>query len=517
MWIPLNSLRIAIIAGAAFTLVACGSNSFTGSSAGDGGLGGSDAGSGVGGSDAGGSGGTSGGGTSALGPGGVASAATGGASAGGIVSTSTGVGNGRCDPVTASNGMTLHVNPVSGDDAVATGSGTSAATSKSACAFRTITAAAAAASSANMQTMSIVVDVTSDANHASGEVFPITVPANTKIAGAAGVTVTVQTATGDAFHMSNDNSTIAGLIIDGQGSSSNGVVVSAGSSGKPNVLSGVEVSGFGQSGVHTESGVLTITGGTNVHANGSATGSGPGPAGLLAVGTAIVTVDGNNATSQKPTQFTANTGNGIEVRGQAQVNVNGTPSQLTPGEGTVVVKSNSLAGVFVEQLLVAAGATGPAGMTMTGLVSTLNGGSGMHLFGGSGVKVRSSYISKNSVHGVLISTDPGFVNGGSGSNDGNALERLDFGAAADLGHNVLQDAANPNTLKGLCLELTSGNGTGGLLKLEGNVFANSGVTVDCSQIAGSLPATGDCAAQGPLGDSGRNPRNDFDVVECSIP
>ena len=82
---------------------------------------------------------------------------------------------------------------------------------------------------------------------------------------------------------------------------------------------------------------------------------------------------------------------------------------------------------------------------------------------------------------------------------------------------MLQDAANPNTLKGLCLELTGGNGTGGLLKLEGNVFANSGVTVDCSQIAGSLPATGDCAAQGPLGDSGRNPRNDFDVVQCTIP
>ena len=495
MWINSNSLRIAVVAGAVLTLVACGSSSFSASNAGDGGIGGA---------TGGGSGGSAGGGVSALG-------------SGGLVSTSTGGGNGQCDPVTAANGMTLHVNPVSGDDAVATGSGISGGVTKAACTFRSITAAAAALSVANIQTMNIVVDVTSDANLASGEVFPITVPVNTKIAAAAGATVTVQASTSDAFRLSNDNSTIVGLVIDGQGSSANGVVVSAGSSAKPNVLSGVEVTGFAQSGVHAESGFLTITGGTNVHANGSATGSGPGPAGLLAIGTAIVNIDGTGATSQKPTQFAANTGNGIEVRGQAQVNVNGTSSQLTPGEGTVVIKSNSLAGIFVEQLLVASGATGPTGMTMTGLVSTLNGGSGMQLFGGSGVKVRSSYISKNSIHGVLISTDPGFVNGGSGANDGNALERLDFGAASDLGHNVLQDAANPNTLKGLCLELTGGNGTGGLLKLEGNVFANSGVTVDCSQIAGSLPASGDCAAQGPLGDSGRNPRNDFDVVQCTIP
>jgi hypothetical protein len=76
---------------------------------------------------------------------------------------------------------------------------------------------------------------------------------------------------------------------------------------------------------------------------------------------------------------------------------------------------------------------------------------------------------------------------------------------------VLQDAARPNTLKGLCLALTAGKGTG-LLKLQGNVFASGGVTVDCSHIAGALPATGDCVAQGPLGDSGGNPKNDFDVA-----
>ncbi len=514
-----NSLRTIAFACTALTLVACGSSPFSPGNAGDGGIGGS-AGGGLGGSSTAGTSAldTSFGGVTGTATGGVVSTSTGGTggTSGGVASTSTGGGN-QCDPVTPANGMTLHVNPVSGDIAVATGSGTSGGAAKPACAFRTITAAAAALSIANMQTMNIVVDVTSVANVASGEVFPITVPANTKISAVTGATVTVQTATGDAFHMSNEGSTIATLIVDGQGASANGIVVSAGSAAKPNVLSGVEVTGFSQSGVHTESGVLTITAGTNVHGNGSATASAPGPAGLLATGTAIVTVDGTGATSQKPTQFTANTGKGIEVRGQAQVNVNGTPSQVAPGEGTVVVKSNSLAGVFVEQLLVASGSTGPAGMTMTGLVSTLNGGSGMQLFGGSGVKVRSSYLSKNSIHGVLISTDPGFVNGGSGSNDGNALERLDFGAASDLGHNVLQDAANPNTLKGLCLELTGGNGTGGLLKLEGNAFANSGVTVDCSQIAGSLPATGDCADQGPLGDSGRNPRNDLDVAQCTIP
>jgi hypothetical protein len=197
--------------------------------------------------------------------------------------------------------------------------------------------------------------------------------------------------------------------------------VTAGSPSKPNIVSGVEVEAFGASGIRAESGSLTITAATNVHSNGVANppAAGPGPAGLLALDTAIVSIGGTGATSQTPTTFASSSGNGIEVRGQARVTVDGTPSQLTPGEGTVVVKSNSLAGIFVEQLLVAAGASGAQGVQMTGVVSTLNAGSGMQLFGGSGVKVRSSYVSNNSAHGVVIATDPGFVSGGSGANDGN--------------------------------------------------------------------------------------------------
>jgi hypothetical protein len=416
--------------------------------------------------------------------------------------------------------MTLHANPVAGDDSLATGSGTARGAANPACAFRTITRAMAAASAAAKQRMTVLVDVTATASAGTNEVFPITVPANTTISAAAGAVVTVQVASGDGFLMLHDSSAIEALKIDGQGSAAHGIVVSAGSAAGPNVLSDIEVMGFASAGVRADkTATLTITAGANVHDNGSASApaGGPGPAGLLALESAVVTVNGAGATEQRPTQFSSNSGNGIEVRGQAQVNISGALSQLTPGAGTVVVKSNSQAGVYVEQLLVAAGTSGPAGMTMTGLVSTLNGADGLHLFGGSGVKVRASYLSRNSVHGVHIQTDPAFIGGGAGANDGNDLSRLDFGGSGDFGHNILQDAANPNTRKGLCLELTSGNSTGGLLKARGNVFATGGISVDCSQIAGSLPATGDCTAEGPLGDAGRNPKNDFDVAQCTVP
>ena len=418
-----------------------------------------------------------------------------------------------CDAVPVLDGLTLHVDPVSGDDQ-ATGSGTRSGAPRAACALRSLTRATSLATAAGKKSMKIVIDVS--ATVGSLETFPIAVPGNTTIAPAPGVVVTVLVGAGDGFTMSNAGATLDALILDGQGTATNGIAVTAGTPGSPNVVSGVEVKGFTSAGVRASgSAVMTLTAGANLHENGTA--SSASSAGLLATDTAVVTVNGDGASELHPTQLSLNHARGIEALGQAQVNLTGTPSALTPGAGTVVVRMNSLDGVWIEQLLVASGAAPPQGMTMTGLVSTLNGGSGIHVFGGSGVKVRGSYLSNNTAHGVHVQTDPAFINGGAGANDGNTITRLDFGVAGDLGHNVLQDDANPNTLKGACLDLAGGGGLGGLLALEGNVFAAGGSRVDCASIAGSLAATNECGTTGPLGDVGRNPRNDFDVAQCTVP
>jgi hypothetical protein len=418
-----------------------------------------------------------------------------------------------CDLVPSADGLTLHVDPVSGDDQ-ATGSGTQSGGARAACALRSLTRATSLATAADKKSMKIVIDVSTTIG--SLETFPIKVPGNTTIAPAQGAVVSVLVGAGDGFSLSNAGAILDALILDGQDTAVNGIVVTAGTPASPNVVSGVEVKGFTSAGVRASgAAVLTLTAGANLHENGTATAA--ASAGLLATDTAIVTVNGEGANELHPTQLSLNAARGIEVLGQAQVNLTGTPSALTAGAGTVVVTMNGLDGVWVEQLLVASAATPPQGMTMTGLVSTLNGGSGMHLFGGSGVKVRGSYLSKNTLHGVHVQTDPAFINGGAGANDGNTITRLDFGVAGDPGHDVLQDDANPNAMKGVCLELTGGGGLGGMLALEGNVFASGGSRVDCASIAGSLPATNECGTMGPLGDVGRNPRNDFDVAQCTVP
>jgi len=294
-------------------------------------------------------------------------------------------------------------------------------------------------------------------------------------------------------------------VIDGHGSAPIGVVVLAADVR----LAGVEIRGFTTAAVRADNdAALHMTAGASLHDNRT---------GLVATGSARVDVDGAGATEQAPTRVAASTGSGIEVRGQARVNLAGTLSETTPGDGTLVVRGNAGDGILIEQLLVAQGAAGPLGMTIAGLAVTDNGGSGVHVFGGSALKVRGSYLSRNALHGLHVETDPAFVTGGAGANSGNDIGRIDLGIPGDPGGVTLQDDGAPNGRKGVCLQTTSGKDMNGPLKLQGNVFATSGSAVDCSRIAGALPATGDCSAAGPLGDVGRNPKNDFDVALCAVP
>ena len=410
-----------------------------------------------------------------------------------------------CDAVPAVDGLTLHVNPLTGDDAIASGSGTLGGTAKPTCAFRSITAASAAATKAAKKGMNIVVDVSATASGATNEVFPILVPGDTTVAPKAGAAVTVEAPAGDAFRLAAANTVLQGLVVDGKGTGARGIVVT----GAAAAVTGVEVRGFATAGLSVSgAGALTLSRSVNVHENGI---------GLVVTDTGLATVDGTGSTEQSPILFTKNKGNGIDVRGQGRVNATGTRSQVTPSIGNVMITENTGDGILVQQLLVAAAAARPAGMTLTGIVTAKNVGSGLHAFGGSGVNVRGSYLSKNGAHGLYVQTNPNFVGGGAGANSGNDISRIDLGTAGSAGHNLLAEAAAENAKKGACLEITSGNGLGSLLQLEGNVFVTAGSSVDCAQIAGALPATGDCTAAGPLGDVGRNPKNDLDVASCTVP
>jgi hypothetical protein len=413
-----------------------------------------------------------------------------------------------CVQVPVMDGLTLHVDPLAGNDSMGTGSAD--------CPYASVARAVSTAMAASRLNMTITVDVTATLNAASGEAFPIVLPATTTLTAASGVVATFSVTTGNAFELSAAGNTLRSLVVDGLGTATSGIVASAADT----LLSGVEVKGFTNAGLHAMDGaVVHVTAGTQLHHNGvpNPPSGNVGPAGLLAVGTALVNIDGTGATDQAPTRISENLGRGVEARGQARVNITGTLTTLNPSLGTVVVAGNTLDGVFVQQLLVSDTGTPPTGMSISGLVSKLNGLSGLHAYGGSGVAVRGSFLSGNTFHGVHVETNPAFVNGGSGANTGNDLLRLDLGNTATRGHSILQDVTTPNTKKGVCVQLQTGNGTGGPLMAQGNKFASGGSNVDCSTVAASLPATSDCDAQGPLASVGRNPRNDLDVSDCVIP
>jgi hypothetical protein len=409
----------------------------------------------------------------------------------------------HCDAVPVADGLTLHVNPVEGDDFQGTGSATAAGATQPACAYRTLTRALALATAAAKPSMHVVVDVTGFLG--SGEALPLALPAGTSLEAAAGATPRLTVSSGTGLLLARPGASVSGLVLDGAGSGSVGVLASAASLS----LTGVELTGFTTVGLRAEkTAAVVVAGSSRLHHNAL---------GLLAVDAALVTLDATLATLTAPLEVSDNAGNGLEVSGAAHLVASGYRSDLDPAQGTLLLSGNARHGVHLQQALVAEGTAGPAASSLTGVVARGNGASGLHLMGGSAVAVRGSYLSDNRAHGVHVQTDPAFVSGGAGANTGNLISRLDLGAAGDPGANLLQDPGHPNTRKGVCLALTSGGSTGGMLKVAGNRFASGASLVDCAQLAASLPATRDCEAEGPLGDLTGNPKNDFDLGLCVVP
>jgi hypothetical protein len=201
--------------------------------------------------------------------------------------------------------------------------------------------------------------------------------------------------------------------------------------------------------------------------------------------------------------FSSNTRAGIFVDSTGQVTITGTPG--VNDLGTVVANASALAGLEIKQ---DPNAVVPLN-TVTGLVTwgTTNG-SGVKVYGGSRVKIRSSRSLNNSANGVeiLSNTDVNPAN--------SAINFIDLGTGiGDFGLNTLQAATNSNGAAGVCLNTDVGVGVSA--SVAGNTFNGT----DCSLAASAtvtLSKSNGCAASAAhyaLGNAGASV-NTFVTTYC---
>ncbi|MGO9832631.1 MAG: hypothetical protein ACLP1X_00295 [Polyangiaceae bacterium] len=410
-----------------------------------------------------------------------------------------------CDAVGAGATYVI-VDPVNGKDIASNGSGTvgSGAVEDGACAFKTITFALGHLPAGPDGGASVVDDVRvlPTGPVATGEDFPITVPAGMTIEGVGGPVTVNETATGDgtftgvAFTLSAAGSTLSNLIIDGATTGVRGVRATTGSTLTTNLVN-VEVRNFTAAGIRVElSGKLTINSGTSAHNNGSA---GTEPCGLRVTGQAQVTITGGAV----PIQFNQNTQNGILVDGAGSVTITGTPSGTT---GSVVANANLVDGIDIHQTVATAS-------TITGLVAMGNAEDGARFYGPSSVQVRGSIFLGNTNNGVNVLPE------GAGANE-NDVAAIDLGTAVSAGGNTFQSATTPNAFAGICLNI--GTGASQTLQAQGNIWgAGDGGALNCGAAGTLTENTGKgCSGGVDIGGSGLSATvtatsNGVDVASCS--
>ncbi|HVW29136.1 MAG TPA: hypothetical protein VHC69_27410 [Polyangiaceae bacterium] len=376
-----------------------------------------------------------------------------------------------CTLCAQATGNTYYVDPLNGSDTIGTGTSASPA-----CAFKTITRALTVIGAAPNPNTKVLVASTASLGTASGETFPIVIPANVAI-GPATTPATVLVPSGlSGFSLAHPSSGLSGLVVDGQNhAAASGVLVTAGSA-LTTVLTNITVKNMASDGIRVSgTGVLTIGPGVSSTGNGVAGGNATAD-GLRLNDQAqvIIAAPSGGAASH----FDSNSAHGIFVTGNGSVTVTGAPS--TNGAGTVTANSNVLAGVWIEQTP----AANPATNSITGLVAWANQGNGIRAVGGSALTLRSSYVLANATNGVLVST---YNTNGTTSND---VSHMDFGSSSSAGANVLQASLgqNPNGGAGICLNVA--RNAGATLKARGNIFSGPR---DCSKSnAGTLTRNATC-------------------------
>jgi hypothetical protein len=402
-----------------------------------------------------------------------------------------------CDNVT---GNAYLVDPVGGDDSMATGSGTAAGVATLGCSFRTITRALQAIgnSPAAGTTITIVGRTTGTTSlytvAATGdpspvETLPIQVPANVTITTKTGP---VRLAPGNqkvGFSLLGDKANLqpiaaAALTIDGGANhnSSSGIVVTAGTGTA--IISNVTVTNTGDDGIQVTAGTAQI--GSGVHVTGAGTAASRQNGLLVSGGIANIIV----ATTDPNTTFESNTQSGIAVSGAGVLNISITGAAVTGGQHPVIVQNNANGNIDFGQT--------PQAATPVSTIDSVycwasTQGDGLRILAGSKIKVRNSTFLANSGNGIRIAS------AGTGA-AANNLAGIDLGtgtATGTSGHNTLQAAtgSNPNIGAGICVDLGTGGGPQALAA-AGNQFAG----LDCTATApGAIKTSTSCTGAVDLG------------------
>ena len=421
-------------------------------------------------------------------------------------------------------GGAYFVDPINGDDTGATGSNMSGTSPTPGCSFRTLKQALTVIGApTTATTITIVCQSASTTALATGESFPITVPANVTIKTKTGPVKVTVPASKTGFKLNGDTATIqpnsaAPLTIDGASNASNiGIEVAPGTgssaslsyitvtntggdgilvtSGTATLGAGISVTDAGANGINISDGTATInaglsvigantngikisgTGAATIGAGVSVTNSGATGLDISGSGTAAITVTTATAAS---TVFDHNTLYGIAVAGTGVLTITGAIPTSGTAVRTVSAKNNTGSNVYFTS-------TAAAVSAIKNFYSYGSGEDGMQIAVGSKVQVRHSVFRKNAGDGIHIV-------GATGS-----LASIDLGtdatSATDAGNNELQSAvtANKNTGAGICVQLT-GTGTP-TLNARGNQFAN----IDCTTSTGAITKNATCASGIDLG------------------
>jgi hypothetical protein len=393
-------------------------------------------------------------------------------------STCTGMGetckNNQCTACTLPTNNTFYVDPKNGSDTSGVGSG---GTGGGGCAFKTITRALQYVGS---PTVASKIEVLNTATVGAGEDFPIVVSANVTIeGGTAGSATTVDVPTNTTgFVMATSGSALNNLVIDGQDS--------PGSTGKTPSLTNVTVQNMGYDGIDVTGGTLTIGAGVSSTHNVSD--------GILIRGSAkaVVTVNTRDAV----VSF-SNNDYGIAIKDTGSLTVGGT---LNPA---VTASSNTHSGLFIEQTP-SSGSSAPPANVISNFAAISNAITGIHVYAGSSLKLRTSALQGNSENGIWVET---YTSGVTKSDD---LSNIDLGTTSDNGGNTLQysTGSQPNGGAGICLALTAAaNQT---LNAAGNKFE----AANCATTADTLTKGTTCTGSVDYAITGINPTNSINLTKC---
>jgi hypothetical protein len=425
-----------------------------------------------------------------------------------------------CTACQAVSNNTYIVDPNNGSDGTGTGSAkSSTGGAEEGCALKTIARALQiiGSSPAIATTIQIVGGGALGPSAASGETFPIVLPANVSIttqANSGAVTVTVPTNATGGFVLDSPNSGISG-------STGSALTITSDAPDGGTAPSGIIVRGNAGNGGTTSVGALTVT---NMKYGVQLA------AGTLTVNTGIALnsnlddglhVDGGNAVIDVTTgsaTFDGNGAHGIIVLNDGSVLLTGSVATTNPPAGTIETNGNGAAGVWIEQSV--GGVAAPPKNGIDGLVSTGNlPGNGMRIVAGSAVTVTNSVFLGNSGNGIIIS-------GGGATGTNNDTTHIDLGDGTTAGNNTLQAAAGngANGGSGLCIDLDNGAAE---VSAVGNQFSE----INCAVATGAILLNPKGCASGVAACAhgacdvgienaahpGNGSNNTVDVSQCTVP